>query len=114
VDQGQAEFLGFLALVVIMPVVAFLRLAWRIQSPFVAFTAIATGGAGLSATAGALYGVAFGQPEMNWPVVWVFGGVFGGVAGAGCGLLRAIELARRPVDASNIESPDAHSDLKQT
>jgi hypothetical protein len=96
VDQGKAEFLGFLALVVVLPVVAALRLARPIRPPLAAFAAIVGGSAALSAAAGELYGVglklALARPEINWPALWFLGGIFGGAAGLGCGVLRAVEL----------------------
>jgi hypothetical protein len=99
VDQGKAEFLGFWALVVVLPVVAALLLARPIRKPFAAFAGVVGGSVALSAAAGELYGVglklALGRPETNWWVLWSLGGIFGGVAGLGCGVLRAVELVRR-------------------
>jgi hypothetical protein len=99
VDQGKAEILGFLALVVVLPVVAALRLARPIRTPLAAFAAVVGGSAALSAAAGEMYGVglklALDRPEVNWPELWLLGGIFGGAAGLGCGVLRAVELVRR-------------------
>jgi hypothetical protein len=99
VDQGKAEFLGFLALAVVLPAVAALRLARPIGTPFAAFAAIVGGSAALSTAAGVMYGMglklALGRPEINWSESWFLGGIFGGIAGFGCGALRAAELVCR-------------------
>jgi hypothetical protein len=99
VDQGKAEFLGFVPLVVVLPVVAALWLARPIRTPLAAFAAIVGGSAAFSAAAGELYGVglkvALGPPQTNWSALWLLGGMFGGIAGVGCAVLRAIKLVRR-------------------
>jgi hypothetical protein len=108
VDQGKAAFLGFLALVVVLPVVAALRLARPVTTPLAAFAAVVVGSAALSAAAGELYGVvlklALGRPEIDWPELWFLGGTFGGAAGLGCGVLRAVELVRRRGQAPDAEA----------
>jgi hypothetical protein len=107
VDQGKVELLGFLALVVVLPVVAVLLLARPIRRPLAAFAAIVGGSAALSAAAGELYGVglrlALGGTETNWWALWYLGGIFGGVAGLWCGVPRAVELARRRGKAPDAE-----------
>jgi hypothetical protein len=108
VNQGTAEFLGFLALAVALPVVAALRLARPIITPLAAFAAIVGGSGALSTAAGVMYFVglklAVGRPEINWSESWFLGGIFGGIAGLGCGALRAVELVRRRCKAPDPES----------
>jgi hypothetical protein len=117
VDQGKAEFLGFWALVVVLPVVAALRLARPIRTPRAAFAAVVGGSAALSAAAGELYGVglklALGRPEINWSELWFLGGIFGGVAGLGCGVLRAVEVVRRRGKAPDAEPGGASDRMKR-
>ena len=109
-DQGKAEILGFMVLVVILPVVAVLLLARRIRSPFAAFAVILVGSAVLPAAAGEVYPVGLaqvvGRSQTNWHNLWILGALFGGAAGLGCGVLRAVELARRRDNAETGTAPD--------
>ena len=115
-DQSAVEFLGFLALVVVLPVVVVLLLARPIRSPLAALAAVVGGSAALSAVAGGLYGVglklALPRPEISWWALWILGGAFGGIAGLGCGALRAVELVRRRDQAPNAETGAAPDRLK--
>jgi hypothetical protein len=107
VNQGSAEFLGFLALAVVLPVVHALLLARPIRTPLAAFAAIVGGSTALSAAAGELYGVglklALERTQTNWWALWYAGLIFGGAAGFGCGALRAVELVRRRGEAPDGE-----------
>src|SRR5262245_4594637 len=100
----MAEFFGFLVLVVVVPAVAVLCLTRPITAPLAAFAAVVGGSAALSAAAGEIYGVclklALGWPKTNWSELWFVGAIFGGVAGLGCGVMRAIDLARTRAGAA--------------
>ena len=98
IDQGAAEFLGFLVVAVALPVVASLRFTRGcrdgLSAGFVTGVAILILGTGL----GGLYGVGLkavlDRPEMNWSRLWLLGAMFGGVSGAAIGKMRARH--RRP------------------
>jgi len=117
VDQGKAEFLGFLALAVVLPVVAALCITRPIKAPLAAFIAIVMGSAALTAAAAELYGVglklALGWPKTNWSELWFVGAIFGGAAGLGCGILRAVDLVRRRSKAPGAESAGAPGRTKR-
>src|SRR5262245_43077729 len=113
----MAEFFGFLALAVVLPVVAALCLTRPIKMPLAAFAAVVAGSAALSAAAGELYGVglklALGWPRTNWSELWLAGGIFGGAAGLGCGVMRAVALPRRRSDVTDVGSGAAPTRTKR-
>ena len=115
-DQSAVEFLGFLALAVVLPVVVVLLLARPIRTPLAALVFVLGGSAALAAVAGGLYGVglklALPRPEISWWVLWILGGAFGGIAGLGCGALRAVELVRRRGKAPDAEAGAAPDRLQ--
>ncbi|MEZ6143728.1 MAG: hypothetical protein R3B84_24450 [Zavarzinella sp.] len=63
-----------------------------------ALIVITLASAGLSAATGGVYGlclrILLTQPEWNWQATWIFAALLGGACGFGCGVLRAIELAK--------------------
>jgi len=117
VDQGTAEFLVFLALAVVLPVVAALHLARPIRMPLAAFAAIVGGSAALAAAVGELYGaglkLALVRPQVNWSQLWLLGGIFGGIAGLGCGALRAVELVRHRGEVPDVDPGAAQERRKR-
>ena len=69
-DQGQLEVIGFLAVAVVGPVVAVLRMVRRMTSPGQVFAVTWLSIWSLSTVAAAAYGVllrlTLRKPEMNW------------------------------------------------